>query len=120
MRIVIASLLLTFLAATAIAGKVNVVNVSASQRSDGTWRFSVTLKHADEGWNHYADRWDVVGPDGAVLAERVLLHPHVDEQPFTRSLSGVDIPDDVDAVTIRGHDTVHKLGGVEMTVRLPR
>lgn len=112
--------LLPAIAVPAMAGEVDVVAVEASQRADGTWRFSVTLEHDDEGWDHYANRWDVVGPDGMVYGERVLAHPHVDEQPFTRSLSGVVIPDDVSQVIIRGNDSVHELGGVEMTVDLNR
>lgn len=102
------------------AGEVEVVAVDAEQQSDGNWRFSVTLLHDDEGWDHYADRWDVVGPDGTVYGERVLLHPHVTEQPFTRSLSGVAIPEDVTQVIVRGNDSVHGLGGKEMTVDLKR
>lgn len=102
------------------AGEVEVVAVDAEQQSDGKWRFSVTLLHDDEGWDHYANRWDVVGPDGTVYGERVLLHPHENEQPFTRSLSGVAIPDDVTSVVVRGNDSVHGLGGKEMTVELQR
>lgn len=104
----------------AMAGEVDVVAVEASQGADGTWRFSVTLEHDDEGWDHYANRWDVVGLDGTVYGERVLTHPHVDEQPFTRSLSGVAIPDGVSQVIIRGNDSVHELGGKELTVDLNR
>ena len=47
---------------------------------------------ADSGWDHYANRWEVLEPEGQVIATRTLLHPHVDEQPFTRSLSGIHIP----------------------------
>ena len=57
--------------------------------------------------------------DGVVLATRVLAHPHVDEQPFTRGLSGVSIPHGLSQVTIVGHDSVHGHGGMEMTVDLP-
>ncbi len=46
----------------------------------------VTIAHPDTGWDHYADGWEVVGDDGASLGLRVLAHPHVNEQPFTRSL----------------------------------
>lgn len=102
------------------AGEVEVVAVDAEQQSDGKWRFSVTLLHDDEGWDHYANRWDVVGPDGSVYGERVLLHPHENEQPFTRSLSGVAIPEGVTSVVVRGNDSVHGLGGKEMTVDLQR
>ncbi len=102
------------------AGEVDVVGVKAAKSGNGTYRFSVTLKHADTGWDHYADKWEVVGPDGNVLGKRVLAHPHVNEQPFTRSLSGVKIPAGVTKVTLRGGDKVHGTGGVEMTVELPK
>lgn len=100
------------------AGEVDVVAADAQQQSDGKWRFSVTLLHDDEGWDHYADRWDVVGPDGTVYGERVLAHPHENEQPFTRSLSGVAIPEGVTTVTIRGNDSVHGPGGKELAIDL--
>ena len=102
----------------ALAGKADIVEVVASQAGDGTWRFDVTVAHADEGWDHYADLWEVVAPDGTVLGQRVLAHPHVDEQPFTRSQSGIVIPDDLEEVTVRAHDSVHGWGGVEMTLPL--
>jgi hypothetical protein len=102
------------------AGEADVVGAEAAEEGAGTWRFDVTVRHADEGWDHYADRWEVLAPDGSLLAERVLLHPHVGEQPFTRSLGGVAIPDEVDRVILRAHDSVHGLGGAEITVELPR
>lgn len=105
---------------TALAGGADVVDAKAIQSGNGSWTFSVTVKHADEGWDHYADKWEVVAPDGKVLATRVLAHPHVDEQPFTRSKRGVDIPDGVTQVTIRAGDKVHGPGGKEMTVTLEK
>lgn len=102
------------------AGEADVVAVEASQSANGTWRFDVTVAHEDEGWDHYADQWDVLAPDGTVLGERVLAHPHVTEQPFTRSLSGVVIPPDVDTVIIRARDSVHGYGGAEMTISIER
>ncbi|MEM7643100.1 MAG: hypothetical protein AAF366_11285, partial [Pseudomonadota bacterium] len=67
---------------------------------------------------HYADGWEVLGPDGARLGYRELLHPHVTEQPFTRSLSGVEIPEGVERVTVRAHDNVDGWGAaVEVPLR---
>lgn len=117
MRMVIALLVLSASSA-AFAGEVEVVDARAVEDGDGIYRFDVTLRHADEGWEHYADAWDVIGPDGTVLATRVLYHPHVDEQPFTRSLSGVEVPANVTHVTIRGHDKIHGYGGAELTLSL--
>lgn len=70
------------------------------------WRFEVTLRHADTGWDDYADGWRVELPDGTVLGTRELLHPHVDEQPFTRALSGVAVPEDTREVTVRTRTSV--------------
>jgi hypothetical protein len=103
-----------------IAGEADVVDASAQRTAENTYTFSVTVRHADVGWEHYADRWQVLGPDGAVLGERILLHPHETEQPFTRELSGVVVPDGIDAVTIRAGDKVHGFGGAELRVTLPR
>lgn len=105
---------------SAIAGKADVLEAEAKQASDGTWTFTVTVQHDDAGWDHYANAWVVVGPDEKVLGERVLLHPHDLEQPFTRSASGIRIPDDVERVIIRAKDLVHGFGGAELTLELPR
>ncbi len=102
----------------ALAGEADVVGVSAVQTGAGIWRFDVTVQHADAGWDHYANAWDVVAPDGAVLGTRRLLHPHDLEQPFTRSLSGVAVPPAVTAVDIRAHDSVHEFGGLVVRVVL--
>ena len=108
------------LAPVASAGEADVVGVEATRAGNGSFRFNVTVRHGDEGWDHYADRWDIVAPDGSVLASRVLLHPHDTEQPFTRSLGGVTIPEGIERVTVRAHDTVHAYGGTELEVELPR
>jgi len=106
--------------APARAGEADVVDVRVRSAGDGLYAFDVTVRHADAGWDHYADAWEVVAPDGRVLGRRTLLHPHVEEQPFTRGLSGVRIPTGVDRVILRARDSVHGLGGREMTVTLPR
>jgi hypothetical protein len=116
--LVIALLLAAGGLASAAAGEADVVDVRASRSADGTWRFDVTVRHADVGWDHYADAFEVVAPDGTVLGTRTLLHPHVDEQPFTRSLAGVAIPDGIAEVTVRAHDSVDGYGGAAVTVTL--
>lgn len=100
---------LTSISVSAYANEVEVVDVQANQASDKTWRFSVTLKHADEGWDHYANQWQIIAPDNKILGTRTLYHPHVNEQPFTRSLNGVKIPADIKTVRIIAKDTVHGL-----------
>ncbi len=97
-----------------------MVNVKVQKRGSGVYSFAVTVRHGDTGWQHYADAWQVLGPDGAVLGTRVLAHPHVNEQPFTRSLSGVKIPANISKVRLRARDKVHGFGGAEVEVKLPQ
>ena len=96
-----------------------VLHVVATESSDGTWRFDVTVEHNDEGWDHYADFWRVVHPETLdVYGERELLHPHDNEQPFTRSQSGIRIPDGRTTVLVRAKCNVHGYGGRTVLVDL--
>ncbi|GBE08107.1 hypothetical protein BMS3Bbin11_00685 [bacterium BMS3Bbin11] len=87
------------------ASPAEIVGVKVTN-NQGSYRFDVTLRHADTGWDHYADSWEVLSPSGDILGKRVLAHPHVDEQPFTRSLSRVKIPQGTSSVFIRAHDSI--------------
>jgi len=103
----------------ALAGEADVIHVEVTREGPRTFRFDVTVSHSDTGWKHYADGWEVVAPDGSVLGKRVLYHPHVDERPFTRSLSGVKIPEGLTAIRIRAHDSIHGYGGRETVATVP-
>lgn len=103
--------------AHAFAGEADVIDVKV--RGSGTeFRFSVTVKHADTGWDHYADGWEVVGEDGTIYGKRILHHPHVEEQPFTRN-GNATVPEGVKTVIVRAHDSVDGYGGKEIKVDLP-
>jgi hypothetical protein len=96
-----------------------VIFVRATQNSGGLWKFDTTVRHNDQGWDNYADAWQVVDPTtGQILAERILLHPHDNEQPFTRSQSNIEIPPDVTQVIVRAKDNVEGFGGQEVLVDL--
>lgn len=110
-------LLLTIVSTSLLAGEVRIVDVKVRCQVDCT--FSVTLEHADEGWEHYANQWDVVTLDGELIKSRVLFHPHVNEQPFTRSLSGVAIAKDIEQVKVRAKDLKHGYSSQEFVVDLP-
>jgi hypothetical protein len=106
-------------------GNADVLHVRAVQAADGTWTFHVTVEHPDTGWEDYADGWDVVTSDGQVLKPdegsqftRTLLHPHENEQPFTRSQSGIVVPEGMTEVRVRAHDLVDGYGGREVVVDL--
>lgn len=107
------------------AANADVTYVRAIDNHDGAWTFHVTVLHPDTGWEDYADGWDVVTLEGSVLKvnpedpfTRLLLHPHENEQPFTRSQSGIVIPEGVTQVIVRAHDLVDGFGGKTVLVDL--
>lgn len=102
------------------ADEVSILSVDVNHISDDRWQAKVTLKHADSGWDHYADSWRVVDSDGNVLGTRVLYHPHVEEQPFTRQLSTLVIPSTVNTVYIEAHDKLHGWSGNRYKIQLER
>jgi hypothetical protein len=93
------TLLAALCAGPALAEAPQVVDVEL-QKDVSDFTVHVTLAHPDTGWDHYADGWEVRDSAGKSLGLRVLHHPHVKEQPFTRSLSGVAIPKGTEAVFI--------------------
>jgi len=97
------SLGLVALANTVQAGEVSILGADLTHQGNNTWSVNVTLKHDDTGWDHYADNWRLVDAKGSVLGDRVLFHPHVNEQPFTRSLNAINIP----AITVQQGDTLY-------------
>ena len=101
-----------------IAGEADVVKAVAKEQGNGSWRFDVTIRSNDKGWDYYCDRFEIVGPDGAVLGTRILVHPHETEQPFTRSLGSVAIPDSVSTVTVRASMKPDGAGGETVEVSL--
>ena len=106
-------------------GNADVIYVKAFQNNDESWNFQVTVSHLDTGWDDYADGWDVFLEDGTILKPdpssnftRLLLHPHENEQPFTRNQNNIQIPKQIDKVFVRAHDSVDGFGGKEVTVDL--
>ena len=96
----------------------NVV-AAEGEKNGSVWTVSVTVLHNDTGWDHYADRWQIIDPETKeILAERILLHPHENEQPFKRSLGNIKFPADQKAVIIRASCTKHGFGGQEIMVFL--
>ena len=118
MRRTVLTAILGAAAGVAAAGPADVIGVEVRGAREAL-TFDVTVRHDDAGWDHYADAWRVVAPDGSVLGTRERLHPHADEQPFTRSLSGVTVPAGVPTVTVEAHDSVHGWGGATVDVAVP-
>ncbi len=97
----------------------DVVDVKVKARGENRFDFDVTLSSPYDTPQRYADAIRVMSVAGMLYAERVLLHDHADEQPFTRDLQGVSIPARVRAVIVQGRDQKFGYGGRIVQVALP-
>ena len=95
-----------------------VKDVLANQKSSATWCFGTSVRHNDQGWEHYANRWEILDLEGSQLGNRELHHPHDNEQPFTRSLCNIKIPIEITKVIVRAKCNKHGFGGKAMVVDL--
>ncbi len=95
--------------------------ISAKVRPNGSdsFDFDVTLSSPYDTPQRYADAFQVMGKDGKIYGERILLHDHAAEQPFTRSLHAVKVPKPARAVVIQGRDQRFGYGGKTVEVALP-
>lgn len=95
-----------------ISDQAEVLEVKVSGEAGG-YNFSVTISSPDEGCSQYADWWEVISLEGDLLYRRVLLHSHVNEQPFTRSGGPVPIEAD-EIVWVRAHMNPGGYGSLAM------
>jgi len=96
----------------------DVIDVVVEEESDGVFAFAVTISSPYDRPDRYADGWRIVGPDATVYGEHTLAHDHANEQPFTRTQRGVEIPPDVSEVTVEGRDLEYGYGGGTVTVTI--
>jgi len=97
----------------------DILDVVVTPEGD-TFRFDVTVSSPYDTPERYADAWRIVAPDGTELGVRELAHDHAAEQPFTRSLTDVEVPPGVTTVTVEGRDQVNGWGGATVTVTVER
>jgi hypothetical protein len=80
----------------------------------GDYRFHVAISSPDQGCDQYADWWEVVTEQGDLVYRRVLLHSHVEEQPFERSGGPVGVDPDT-VLWVRAHMHPGGYGGQAFT-----
>ena len=106
MKRLLSAMLLASASVVCQADQAVVIKATAKALGENQYQINVTLKHGDEGWQHYANAWQVQTEAGQVLGTRTLHHPHVDEQPFTRGLTlGIDPA--IKTIFIQAVDRVH-------------
>ncbi len=95
----------------------HIVATGFRRTGDNKYSVSATVRHNDQGWDHYADAFSIVNLKAEIVDNglRVLAHPHDGEQPFTRSQSNVIAKG---LVGVQAKDNVHGLGGSKIYLDL--
>lgn len=97
----------------------DVLEVAVRATADGRFDFDVTVSAPYDTLARYADGFRVTTLAGEVLGERKLWHDHQFEQPFTRDLHGVRIPQGIAMERVQARDQRHGYGGRVAEVDLP-
>ncbi|MFQ3261654.1 hypothetical protein [Reinekea sp.] len=95
----------------------NIINATYTVTGN-IYRFDVTISSEYDSAQRYADAFRILDEDGVVYGIRELAHDHANEQPFTRSLSGVNIPDPINTLIIEGRDQKYGWGGETFLIKL--
>ena len=66
MRILIV-FLFTIFSSVCIASDAEIIKVKAELTPAQKYNISVTVEHADEGWEHYANAWRIYSADGKLI-----------------------------------------------------
>ncbi|MCD6423893.1 MAG: hypothetical protein J7L35_00160 [Anaerolineales bacterium] len=90
----------------------NIISVDVTG-SPNQYQFNVAISSPDTGCEQYADWWEVLDENGNLIYRRILLHSHVNDQPFTRSGGPVDVDPDT-VVIIRAHMNQAGYGGLSV------
>ena len=88
-------------------------------KTGSSYRVTATVSSPDTGWEKYADRLVVRTPSGFVLQSLELEHPHLTEQPFTRTFTGVRIPEGEEVVEVAAKDSVEGFCGKIVVLEVP-
>lgn len=97
----------------------NVVSAKARHDTGDKFDFDVTVSSPYDTPQRYADAFRVMDRKGRVFGERILVHDHEHEQPFTRDLYGVTIPKGIRTVVVQARDQKYGYGGEKIEMLLP-
>ena len=90
----------------------DVISVEVGGSPD-QYQFSVEVLSPDTGCEQFADWWEILDESGNLIYRRILLHSHVNEQPFTRSGGPVEVDPDT-VLIIRAHMNEAGYGGISL------
>ena len=97
----------------------DVIAAEVKVAAPGVFDFDVTVSSPYDTPSRYADGFRVSTIEGKLLGERKLMHDHQDEQPFTRDLYSVKIPEGIKKVVVQARDQKYGYGGKTVEVMLP-
>ncbi|GJL99803.1 MAG: hypothetical protein DHS20C07_14830 [Methyloligella sp.] len=118
-RLIVKFVIIVCFSTPVFAGGADVVDGEITKDSNGRYTVIATIKHNDEGMDHFANHLQVLTPDGKVIGAMYFVEPKVHEQPFVTIVQSVKVPSGVRELRIRAHDKVHGYTGKEFKLKVP-
>lgn len=118
-RLIVKFVIIGCFSTPVFAGGADVVDGKITRDSNGRYTVVATIKHNDEGLEHFANHLQVLTPEGKVIGAMYFVEPKVHEQPFVTIVQSVKVPTGVRELRLRAHDKVHGYTGKEFTLKVP-
>lgn len=112
--------LLTLLWSFPAGADAPVIAAADAQLDGGRWTVTVTLKHRDSGWDHFATGLAVLAPDGSRIGSLDLTRPNVGKSRFTARITGLKVPPGTEFVLIRSRCSLVGWAAEPVRVDLPQ
>ncbi len=96
-----------------------IIGVQLVSSGDRVYDVVVSISSPYDSPERYADGWRVLDEEDNVLGTHTLMHDHANEQPFTRTQPGLEIPEGVRTITVEGRDLVNGYGGGTLSIDIP-
>ena len=117
-RLAVFCVFLMFIGFHAEAGKPRFVHARVVAAGDNRYHFTAQIAHFDLSWEHFVDRWEIIGENRRVLATDNIYYPQIGGGVLVRLLTGVKVEPGTEYVIFRVHDKQDGYGR-EKLVYLP-
>ncbi len=118
-RLIVKFVIIVCFSTPVLAGGADVVDGEITRDSNGRYTVIATIRHKDEGPEHFANHLHVLTPDGKLAGAMYFIDPHVHIQPFVTIVQSVNVPKGVRELRLRAHDKVHGYTGKEFKLKVP-
>ncbi len=101
-----------------LAQKADVIEAKVKKSFGGKYVAYVKIDHKDEGYEHFADRWEIFDQNGKRLTIRIIFSPTTEKETIESYLYGFAVPEGTKKLIFKAHCNKDGWGGKEYVLNL--